>query len=66
MALEKTGLMRRRENMHLRRDFLVLVALGLAVSLACAQTGAATAEPAAHGAEQSTASLPDFYGVWNH
>ena len=66
MALEKTGLMRRRENMHLRRDFLVLVALGLAVSLACAQTGAATAEPAAHGAEQSTASLPDFSGVWNH
>jgi hypothetical protein len=52
--------------MHLRRDFLVLVALGLAVSPACAQTVAATAEPAAHGAKQSTASIPDFSGVWNH
>jgi hypothetical protein len=49
--------------MHLRRDFLVLVALGLAVSPACAQTVAATAEPAAHGAKQSTASIPDFSGV---
>jgi hypothetical protein len=52
--------------MHLRRDFLVLVALGLAVSPVCAQTVAATAEPAAHGAKQSTASIPDFSGVWNH
>jgi hypothetical protein len=66
MAVEKTGLMRRRENMHWRRDFLVLVALGLAVSPVCAQTVAATAEPAAHGAKQSTASIPDFSGVWNH
>jgi hypothetical protein len=62
------GLNDEEENMHLqRRDFLVVVILAAAaVTPASAQTAAPTLGPAAHGGQQGTASIPDFFGVWTH